>query len=66
MPSTEFDVISPITPKLIPGGGTLPVQIRFKPQTKGTRTAKLLVFGHDPATSTILLMKEFLLKGVGN
>ncbi len=66
MPSTEFDVIAPITPKLIPGGGTLPVQIRFKPQRKGLRTAKLLVFGHDPATSTILLMKEYLLKGIGN
>ncbi|HKQ73231.1 MAG TPA: choice-of-anchor D domain-containing protein [Blastocatellia bacterium] len=66
MPSTEFDVIAPITPKLIPGGGTLPVQIRFKPQKKGNRTAKLIVFGHDPATSTILLMETFLLKGVGN
>lgn len=66
MPSTEFDVIAPITPKLIPGGGTLPVQIRFKPQKKGNRTAKLIVFGYDPATSTILLMETFLLKGVGN
>jgi Abnormal spindle-like microcephaly-assoc'd, ASPM-SPD-2-Hydin len=56
----------PVTPKLIPGGGTLPVQIRFKPQKKGLRTAKLIVFGHDPATSTILLMETFPLKGVGN
>ena len=66
MPSTEFDVIAPVTPKLIPGGGTLPVQIRFKPQKKGPRTAKLLVFGYDPQTSTILLMETFQLKGVGN
>ena len=66
MPSTEFDVIAPITPKLIPGGGTLPVQIRFKPQKKGLRSAKLIVFGYDPATSTILLMETFPLKGVGN
>jgi hypothetical protein len=56
----------PVTPKLIPGGGTLPVQIRFKPQKKGLRTAKLIVYGHDPATSTILLMETFPLKGVGN
>jgi len=66
MPSTEFDVISPVaTPKLIPGGGTLPVQIRFKPKAKGLRTATLLVFGFDPATSAILLMEKFPLKGVG-
>jgi hypothetical protein len=65
-PSTEFNVISPaVTPKLIPGGGTLPVIIRFKPQGKGLRTATLLVFGYDPATSTILLKKSFPLKGVG-
>src|SRR5215813_451737 len=65
LPSTEFDVISPVTPKLIPGGDTLPVQIRFKPQKKGPRTAKLLVFGFDPATSSILLKETFQLKGVG-
>src|SRR5262245_24637512 len=65
-PSTELNVISPtVTPKLIPGGGTLPVIIRFKPQAKGLRTATLLVFGFDPATSTILLKKSFPLKGIG-
>ncbi|HKC86215.1 MAG TPA: choice-of-anchor D domain-containing protein [Blastocatellia bacterium] len=65
LPSTEFDVIAPVTPKLVPGGDTLPVQIRFKPQKKGPRTAKLLVFGFDPATSSILLKETFQLKGVG-
>jgi len=65
-PSTEFNVISPaVTPKLIPGGGTLPVIIRFKPMAKGPRTATLLVFGFDPATSSILLTQSFPLKGVG-
>jgi hypothetical protein len=65
-PSTEFNVVSPaVTPKLIPGGGTLPVIIRFKPQAKGPRNATLLVFGYDPATSNLLLMESFPLKGVG-
>jgi hypothetical protein len=54
-----------VTPKLIPGGGTLPVIIRFKPMAKGPRNATLIVFGYDPATSSILLTQSFPLKGVG-
>jgi hypothetical protein len=66
LPSTDYSVISPIvTPVLIPGGGTLPTQIRFKPQQKGPRNATLVVTGYDPTTSSVVLTAKYPLKGVG-
>jgi hypothetical protein len=65
-PSTDFNVISPVAvTTLIPGGGSLPVQIRFKPQKVGPRNATLVVMGYDPATSSLVLTAHYPLKGVG-
>ena len=65
-PSSEFNVVSPVAyPILIPGGGTLPVQIRFKPLRTGPRRAKLLVFGFDPQTAALMLTVEYELTGQG-
>jgi hypothetical protein len=64
--SVEFEVVSPVNyPVLLPANAKQPVQIRFKPMKKGLRTAKLLVFGYDPATSNLLLTATYQLRGVG-
>lgn len=49
--SVEFNLVSPLNyPIIIPGGTTLPVRIRFKPERTGQRTASLFVCGFDPQT----------------
>ncbi|MEO6724651.1 MAG: choice-of-anchor D domain-containing protein, partial [Blastocatellia bacterium] len=51
IPSTEFNLFNVLAyPVLIPGGGTLPVTIRFSPSRVGPRTANLIVCGYDPKT----------------
>jgi HYDIN/CFA65/VesB family protein len=66
LPTAEFNITSPINyPILIPGGTMQPVMIRFKPEKKGPRNAKLIVFGYDPKTSALLLNFSVPLKGTG-
>ncbi len=49
--SVEFNLVSPINyPIIIPGGATMPIRIRFKPERTGQRTANLFVCGFDPQT----------------
>ncbi|HQR35773.1 MAG TPA: choice-of-anchor D domain-containing protein [Blastocatellia bacterium] len=49
--SVEFNLVNPLNyPVIIPGGATLPVRIRFKPERTGPRTANLFVCGFDPQT----------------
>ena len=65
-PSTEFNVVSPLSyPVIIPGGSTLPIKIRFKPERKGPRSATLIVMGFDPQTSSLILTTKYALKGTG-
>ncbi len=47
--SVEFNLVSPLNyPVIIPGGATLAVRIRFKPERTGPRSAMLFVCGFDP------------------
>lgn len=47
--SVEFNLVSPLNyPVIIPGGETLAVRVRFKPERKGPRSAMLFVCGFDP------------------
>ncbi|MBL8188558.1 MAG: choice-of-anchor D domain-containing protein [Acidobacteria bacterium] len=49
--SVEFNLVNPLNyPIIIPGGTTLPVRIRFKPERTGQRTANLFICGFDPQT----------------